>query len=159
MEDYIGLIITIGLPVLFLGGSWLIHYLIERSRRHYLDVQEEHFRNCIRLTNLKRFPAGQCRSPMLVTGSAVVANNYFVSNIARFKHIFGGELKGYTQLCDDARRMALIRMLQEAEQAGANMVYNLRFETATITSGNSKQAGGVEMIAYGTAVTVDAASV
>ena len=96
---------------------------------------------------------------MLVTGSAVVANNYFVSNIARFKHIFGGELKGYTQLCDDARRMALIRMLQEAEQAGANMVYNLRFETATITSGNSKQAGGVEMIAYGTAVTVDAASV
>ena len=68
------------------------------------------------------------------------------------KHIFGGELKGYTGMCSDARRLALVRMLREAEQQGADGVCNVRFETAAICSANNqKESGGVELIAYGTA--------
>ena len=156
VEDVIAagivLFVYVGFPLLLLGGSWLIQHLIVSSRRKYLAAQEAYFREKIRMTNLKQFPAGNCSSPVLVTGSAVIANNYFVSFASAFKHIFGGELKGYTGMCSDARRLALVRMLQEAEQYGANGVCNVRFETATIVSANNqKQSGGVELIAYGTA--------
>ena len=142
----------VGLPLLLLGGSWLIHHLILSSRRKYLTMQEAYFRERIPMTNLKQFPAAGCSAPALVTGSAVIANNYFVSFASAFKHIFGGELRGYTGMCSDARRLALVRMLQEAEQLGADGGCNVRFETATIVSANNqKQSGGVELIAYGTA--------
>ena len=146
------LFVYVGIPLLLLGGAWLIHHLILSSRRKYLAAQEAYFRDRIRMTNLKQFPAGTCSAPVLVTGSAVIANNYFVSFASQFKHIFGGELKGYTGMCSDARRLALVRMLQEAEQQGADGVCNVRFETAAIASGNNQQqSGGVELIAYGTA--------
>ena len=149
---FIGLFINIGIPLLLLGGSWLIQHLIVSSRRKNLALQEAYFRERIQMTNLKQFPGDSCFAPVLVTGSAVIANNYFVSFASAFKHIFGGELKGYTGMCSDARRLALVRMLQEAEQYGASGVCNVRFETATIVSANNqRQSGGVELIAYGTA--------
>ena len=151
-DNSFSLFFTVGVPLLLIVGSWLIHRSIENSRHKYLDNQEAYYRNRIRLTNLKLFP-NNCDSAVLVSGSAVIASNYFISFVSQFKHIFGGEMKGYTQLCTDARRLALVRLLQDAEHAGANMVYNVRFETATISAGNNrKQTGGVEMIAYGTAV-------
>ncbi|MCR4574424.1 MAG: YbjQ family protein [Lentisphaeria bacterium] len=152
IEDLVSLIFTIGLPFVLIIGSWIIHRSIENSRHKYLDDQEAYYRNRIRVTNLKLFPEGCCDSATLVSGNAVIASNYFISFISQFKHIFGGEMTGYTQLCTDARRMALVRLLQDAEQVGANMVYNVRFETATVATGNKNKAGGVELIAYGTAV-------
>ena len=151
--ELIGLAFYIALPFLLLCGSWLVYFFIRRSRDKYLTEQEWHFQGRIRLTNLKRYPEGRCRDAVLVTGSAVIANNYFVSFLSGLKHLFGGEMKGYTGLCTAARRMALVRMLQEAESLGANAIYNVRFETATIVSANNrKQTGGVELIAYGTGV-------
>ena len=160
-EEALGGLITlalyIGLPLILLLGTCIVNCLIRRSRNKYLAEQELYFSRRIRMTNLKRFPQGSCHDPVLVTGIAVVANNYFVSALANFKHIFGGELKGYTELCAAARRLALVRMLQEADKMGANVIYNLRFETSNILSANNKQktAGGVELIAYGTAVKED----
>ena len=95
---------------------------------------------------------GDCCSASLVTGAAVIANNYFVSFISTFKHFFGGEMKGYSGMCSDARRLALVRMLKDAESLGANAVCNVRFETSTISNGDkSQKSAGVELIAYGTA--------
>ena len=140
------------LPLVLLGGSWFIQHLIVSSRRKFLTAREAYFRERIQMTNLKEFPDGNCTAPALVTGSAVIANNYFISFAAAFKHLFGGELKGYSDMCSDARRLAMVRMLYEAEQMGANMVCNVRFETATISMGDKKQkSGGVELIVYGTA--------
>ena len=150
-DNSFSLFFTVGLPLLLIVGSWLIHRSIENSRHKYLDNREAYYRDRIRLTNLKLFPAN-CDSAVLVSGTAVIASNYFISFVSQFKHIFGGEMKGYTQLCTDARRLALVRLLQEAEHAGATMVYNVRFETAAIATGNKNKAGGVELIAYGTAV-------
>ena len=148
----VALFVYVGFPLLLLGGSWLVQHQIVSSRRKYLAAQEAYFRERIPMTNLKQFPSDACCRSILVTGAAVIANNYFVSFASAFKHIFGGELKGYTGMCSDARRLALVRMLREAEQLGANGVCNVRFETATITSANNpKQSGGVELIAYGTA--------
>ena len=68
---------------------------------------------------------------------------------ASFKNMFGGELKGYTELLTEARRQALERMIAQAEQLGANAVVNVRFTTSAITQ------GAAELYAYGTAVMVE----
>ena len=51
----------------------------------------------------------------------------------------------------DARRLALVRMLQDAESLGANAVRNVRFETSTISSAEKRQktAGVVLLAAFG----------
>ncbi|MFF2050355.1 YbjQ family protein [Leifsonia sp. NPDC058194] len=72
------------------------------------------------------------------------------SNIgAGFKSLAGGELKGITTLLHDARVEALGRLGDEAQAKGANAVLAFRFET------NDYGQGGVEVCAYGTAVTID----
>lgn len=142
------------MPAILLGATWITQHNIVRARRKMLSEQEEYFRKRIPLMNLKQFPAGSS-SATLVSGAVVIADNYFISFVAGFKHLFGGEMKGYTGMCSDARRLALVRMLQEAEHFGANAVCNVRFETSTINSGEArKKSGGVELIAYGTAFRV-----
>ena len=68
--------------------------------------------------------------------------------MASLKNIFGGELKGYTELLQDARDEALERMMKQAESLGANAVVNVRFSTSSVAQ------GAAELFAYGTAVKV-----
>ncbi|NLF22875.1 MAG: YbjQ family protein [Lentisphaerae bacterium] len=84
----------------------------------------------------------------MVQGSTVRAKNVGRDIAASFKNMIGGELKGYTELLTESRREALSRMLAQASELGANAVINVRFATSAIT------AGAAEMLAYGTAVTV-----
>ena len=87
----------------------------------------------------------------MVQGSTVRAKNVGRDIAASFKNMIGGELKGYTELLTESRREALSRMLTQASELGANAVINVRFATSAIT------AGAAEMLAYGTAVTVQPA--
>jgi uncharacterized protein YbjQ (UPF0145 family) len=82
----------------------------------------------------------------LVQGNTVRAKHVGRDIAAGLKNIFGGELKGYTELLVESRREALTRMLGQAEQLGANAVVNVRFATSSIT------AGAAELYCYGTAV-------
>jgi uncharacterized protein YbjQ (UPF0145 family) len=84
----------------------------------------------------------------MVQGNTVRAKHMGRDIAASFKNLVGGELKGYTELLTESRRSALTRMMQQAEELGANAVVNLRFTTSAIT------AGAAEMMAYGTAVVV-----
>ncbi len=142
------------LSTIMLVVAWIANRCIKNKRNKYLDEQEKYFSVRISVCNMKTFPDNICHDPMLVTGCAVIANNYFVSWASKFRNFFGGRMNGFVELCTAARRLALVRMLQEAEKHGANAVYNVRFETSTISEGdnNKKAAGGVELIAYGTAV-------
>ena len=85
----------------------------------------------------------------VVTGSTVRSKHIGRDLMAGFKNIFGGELKGYTELLQESREDALARMVAEAESLGAHAVVNLRFATSSITQ------GAAELFAYGTAVQVD----
>ena len=60
--------------------------------------------------------------------------------------IIGGELKGYTEMMNEARALATKRMVQEAEGLGADAVVNIRYSSAAIMQ------NAAEVIAYGTAV-------
>ena len=84
----------------------------------------------------------------MVQGNTVRAKHLGRDIVAGFKNMVGGELKGYTELLTESRREATTRMMQQAEQLGANAILNVRFSTSAITSGAS------EMLASGTAAVV-----
>ena len=85
----------------------------------------------------------------LVAGSTVRAKHAGRDIMAGLKNIVGGELKGYTELLRDARKEAMDRMIQQAEELGANAVVNIRLSTSSVTQGAS------EIYVYGTAVSVE----
>lgn len=85
----------------------------------------------------------------LVTGSTIRAKHIGRDIMAGFKNIFGGELKGYTELLHESRQEAIERMTQQAQSLGANAIINIRFATSSVAQ------GAAELFAYGTAVRVD----
>jgi uncharacterized protein YbjQ (UPF0145 family) len=85
----------------------------------------------------------------LVQGSSVRAKHVGRDIMASFKNIFGGELKGYTELLQESRDEAMERMRQQAVAAGANAILNVRFSTSSIAQ------GAAEIYVFGTAVVLE----
>lgn len=85
----------------------------------------------------------------VVSGSSVRAKHLGRDFMAGLKNLVGGELKGYTELLQEARAEALGRMQDQARQVGANAVVNVRFSTSAIAQ------GAAELFAYGTAVRLE----
>ncbi|MFN2377631.1 MAG: YbjQ family protein, partial [Candidatus Binatia bacterium] len=90
----------------------------------------------------------------LVIGSVVIGEDYFKRVAAGLKGFFGGRLTVYESLMDRGRREAVIRMKEEAGKLGATMVFNVRFETSSLSEDSSggRAAFSAEFIAYGTAL-------
>lgn len=84
----------------------------------------------------------------VVNGSSVRAKHAGRDIMAGLKNIFGGELRGYTELLDETRQQAISRMTEQALKAGANAILNIRFSTSSVA------AGAAEIYVYGTAVKV-----
>ena len=84
----------------------------------------------------------------LVQGSTIRAKHVGKDILAGLKNLVGGELKGYTELLQEARQEAVSRMIQQASFVGANAVVNVRFATSSVAQ------GAAELFAYGTAVKV-----
>jgi len=85
----------------------------------------------------------------LVSGSTVRAKHIGRDLMAGLKNIVGGELKGYTELLQEARNEAQDRMIDQAKSMGANAIVNVRFATSSVAQGAS------ELYVYGTAVVVE----
>ena len=60
--------------------------------------------------------------------------------------ILGGELTEYTEMMGKARKVAMNRMLINAEAIGADAVINVRYTTTSVVG------SAAELLAYGTAV-------
>ena len=82
----------------------------------------------------------------LVKGSTIHSKHIGKDITQSFKTLVGGELKGYTEMMNEARTVALKRMVAWAEHLGADAVVNVRFASASVMD------GAAEVIAYGTAV-------
>jgi uncharacterized protein YbjQ (UPF0145 family) len=85
----------------------------------------------------------------IVQGSTIRAKHIGKDIMASFKNLIGGELKGYTELLQEARAEAMERMQQQATELGANAILNIRFATSSVAE------GAAELFAYGTAVKVE----
>lgn len=124
------------------------------QKRHIadLDAREAAMSHMI-VTNLKTLPT-LSQPPVLVTGSVVIAFDYFRRFIATFVMLVGGRITMYEDMLDRARREALLRLLEQAEAAGSREVHNIRFEFSRVGSSSQKAniGGGAELLAYGTAV-------
>ena len=81
----------------------------------------------------------------MVKGSTIQCKNIGRDIGASFKNLVGGEMKAYTEMMNEARDLAIQRMVEEAEGLGADAVVNIRFATSAIIQ------GAAEVIAYGTA--------
>ena len=84
-----------------------------------------------------------------VFGVTVRARNAFSNMGASFRTIFGGELKGYTELLMTSRQEAVDRLKAESARLGANAVVAMRFDTGEIADMMN------EVAAYGTAVVIE----
>ena len=83
----------------------------------------------------------------LVQGNTIRAKHLGRDITASLKNLVGGELTQYTELLTESRRQAVERMIQQAQELGADAIVNVRFTTSSIA------AGAAELYAYGTAVT------
>lgn len=103
------------------------------------------------LTNIESVPGKTIVEHYgLVSGSTVQAKNVGRDIMAGLKNIVGGELKGYTELLQNARDQATERMIEQAKEVGANAIINIRFSTSSVAQ------GAAEIYVYGTAVKVEA---
>ncbi len=101
------------------------------------------------ITNIEYLPNREIVQHFgMVSGSSVRAKHVGRDIAASLKNIFGGELKGYTELLSESRSEATERMVAQAESLGANAILNVRFSTSSVA------AGAAELYVYGTAVEV-----
>jgi uncharacterized protein YbjQ (UPF0145 family) len=126
------------------------------ERRHFRRlVEEEAALKSVMVFNERHVPAGmEVREAQLVMGSVVIGEDYFKRIAAGLKSLFGGRLTVYESLMDRGRREAVVRMKRDAQQLGASMVFNVRFETSSLSEDSSgrRAAFSSEFIAYGTAL-------
>ena len=99
------------------------------------------------LSNIETVPGREISTYLdLVQGSTVRTKHVGRDIAAGFKNMLGGELRGYTELLQDARGEATARMVEAARALGADAVVNVRYTTSSIAG------GAAELFAYGTAV-------
>lgn len=104
----------------------------------------------MQLTNVDHVPGKMIVEHYgVVSGSTVRAKHAGRDFIASLKNIVGGELTGYTELLDDARKQATDRMIEQAKALDANAVINIRYSTSSVAQ------GAAEIYVYGTAVKVE----
>lgn len=142
-------IISYGWPILLLLSGWGIGRIKIRNHRKRLDALDKRLEN-IRLHNIKYTPqdkSPQASDTFLVTGSLVLSIDVFRRLIASLIQLAGGEINNYSDLLERGRRDALLRLKANAQAVGAQDIYNIKIQSASI--GASR---GIEILAYGTAV-------
>ena len=85
----------------------------------------------------------------MVRGLTVRSRSIVGNFLAGVQTIFGGNISAYTSLAERARSEAHELMIAEAARVGANAVLAMRYDA------NEIAAGVTEVVAYGTAVTVE----
>lgn len=99
------------------------------------------------LTTIDKLPAKEIVEHYgVVFGSTVRSKHFGRDFFAGIKNVFGGELKGYTELLEESRNEAIERMVAQAKEKGANAVLGIRFATSDVAP------GAAEILVYGTAV-------
>ena len=86
----------------------------------------------------------------IVRGITVRSRSVVGTIGASLQTLIGGNITLYTELCERAREEAFELMLRHAGEVGANAVIGMRYDA------NEVAQGVTEVLAYGTAVVVEA---
>ena len=100
----------------------------------------------MKLLSINYIPDQEIEALGMVKGTIVQTKNVGRDFMAGMKTLVGGEIVGYTQMLNEARQIAIKRMVDEAKELGADAVIDIKYGSSQI------MAGAAEVIAYGTAV-------
>ena len=100
----------------------------------------------MKLVSIDRIPGHEVEYLGLVKGTVVQTKNVGRDFMAGMKTLVGGEIVGYTEMLTEARQIATKRMVDEAEELGADAIVGVRYGSSQVMQ------GAAEVIAYGTAV-------
>lgn len=100
----------------------------------------------MKLLSIENIPGQSYEVLGLVKGTVVQSKNIGKDFMAGMKTLVGGEIGSYTELLNEARQIAIKRMVDDAAQLGADAIIGIRFASSSIMQGAS------EVLAYGTAV-------
>jgi len=124
--------------------------------RHYASIKkrEEEWMHLPAVSHGEEIQDQRVIQSELVMGSVVISIDYFKRLLASLGNIFGGSVPAYETLIDRARREAILRMKEAA--ACATIIVNTRLETSSISKSTQKgSVGCIEVLAYGTALTME----
>ena len=82
----------------------------------------------------------------IVRGIVVRSPNIAQGFLGGLKQMIGGNIESFAQVCESAREEAYERMVQHAEERGADAVIAMRYDATDFAQGVT------EVLAYGTAV-------
>ncbi len=157
MEDtveQISMFVNFGIPILVLVTAYFIGTRIEK--KHFKSIRDREAKaHGFPVVSFDTMPDDwKVSTSDMVSGSIVVSLDYFKRVIAGLKGLVGGRIKTYEPLLERARREAILRMTEEAQQQGFDAIFNVRLETSRLAnaSRDGKGIAGVEMLAFGTAV-------
>lgn len=100
----------------------------------------------IPLYNTENIP-GQDYVLLGVVKGSMIQSKHLGRDIGNMlKSLVGGELRGYSEMLNEARAIATKRMIEEANSMKADAIVNVRYATSAIMQ------GAAEILVYGTAV-------
>ena len=100
----------------------------------------------MKLVSIDTIPGKSFEALGIVKGTIVQTKNIGRDFMAGMKTLVGGEIVGYTEMLNEARQLATKRMVDEAEELGADAIVGVRYGSSQVMQ------GAAEVIAYGTAV-------
>ncbi len=100
----------------------------------------------MKLLSINHIPSAEYEALGIVKGAVVQTKNFGKDFMAGMKTLVGGEIKGYTEMLNEARAIATKRMVDEAEALGADAIIGVTYGSSAVMQ------GAAEVIAYGTAV-------
>lgn len=137
--------LQIVIAIVLVAVGWYFGTRTERKHLAELDDNEKLLGHII-VSNERFYQPTTHTDGMLVMGSVSVAQDRFKLFWAGVSSLFGKNLTVYESLLERARREAVVRMKRQAQAYGYNQIYGVRIETSAVDN------GGIEVIAYGTAV-------
>lgn len=102
----------------------------------------------MKLLSINYIPDKKIEALGMVKGTIVQTKNVGRDFMAGIKTLVGGEIVGYTEMLNEARQIAIKRMVDEAKELGADAVIDVKYGSSTVMT------GAAEVIAYGTAVKI-----
>ena len=102
----------------------------------------------MKLLTIDYIPGADIEVLGVVKGTVVQSKNIGRDFMAGMKTLVGGEIVGYTEMLIEARQIATKRMVDEAEELGADAVIGLRYGSSQVMD------TAAEVLAYGTAVKI-----
>ncbi len=100
----------------------------------------------MKLLSIDYIPGTEIEALDMVKGTVVQTKNFGKDFMAGMKTLVGGEIVGYTEMLNEARQIAVKRMVDEAKALGADAVIGVKYGSSQVMQ------GAAEVIAYGTAV-------